>query len=689
MLLLQFLLNITVFFDISIAREVVGFICLTVLPGFVIIKLLKFEELDTLEIILFSIGFSVAILMLLGLFLNEFALLLAFSRPLSLTPLMIILNSLIFVCLFLVYKKKVVVETSPKERLRKLPLIVLFSCLPFLSVCGAIYVTVYGVNIILLSLIILISILFIFGVLSEKLFPSELYPFAIFAFTVALLYHFSFISNYIVSFGSDVPGEYFLFRTVSTNARWNPTLPAGLWYGRQNSMLSITILPTIYEVVMGIDPQWIFKMLYPLIFSLVPLSLYQIWRAYVKRKYAFISAFLFMAFEPFYTEMLCLNRQMIAEVFFVLLLLLIFKKEIKSVNRMICFTVFSFALITSHYALAVIFLFFMSVALALLFLFKRPSRSITVSMVVLFFVIMFTWYIFTSGSAAFNSIVEYGDYVYQRLNEFLNPASRGQEVLTGLGLAESPSIWNTISRTFSYLTQALIVLGFISLMVKRNRFNNKIEYLIFIVIAMVFLGLLIIIPGLAGTLKMSRFYHILLFFLSPLCALGAEFIIKLLFKREKKFAISVLLLTVLVPYFLFQTEFVFEVVGSDSWSIPLSGYRMDALRLYGHYGYTDAYSVYGAQWLFRNVNLKNSELYADESSLINVLPLYGMIYGNTLSNVTEVADNGVIYLSTLNVVEKVIPYGRFSLDTDELSFIFDDMNIVYSNGGSEIYKHSP
>jgi uncharacterized membrane protein len=137
---------------------------------------------------------------------------------------------------------------------------------------------------------------------------------------------------------------------------------------------------------------------------------------------------------------------------------------------------------------------------------------------------------------------------------------------------------------------------------------------------------------------------------------------------------------------------MYEVAGSDSWSIPLSGYRMNALRLYGQYGFTDSYSVYGARWLSNNVDVENSVLYADERTCINVLTIYAVIYSdyvNKLSNATRVAQNGVVYLGTLNVVEGAIPFGRLSWNTSELSSIFGDLDVVYANGGSEIYKHSP
>jgi len=571
------------------------------------------------------------------------------------------------------------------------PLMPVLTVIPILSIVGAIWATAFNNNAILLFLLIAISLLFVIGVISKELLPSKIYPLAVFVIAISLLFHSSLISNYIISFGSDVPVEYFVFKTTENNAFWGSTIPYfwDLVYGRFNAMLSVTVLPTIYSNLLNIDSTLVFKILFPLIFSFVPLGLYKMWSGYVEKKYAFVSAFFFMSYF-IYTELLGLNRQMIAELFFVLLLFVILDKKMKSSCKMTCFMFFSFGLVTSHYGIAQIFLFFISFALISLFAMKRPSKNITASMVVYFFVVMFAWYIFTSKSAVFDSITGFGDYVHRQLGDFFDPAARGQTVLRGMGLETPPTIWNAISRAFAYATQFLIVVGFFGLLTKRVKTHFERDYFMFTSAAMAFLAMLLLVPGLANTLNMTRFYHILLFFLAPLCVVGAEFIVKLLSKREKEFAVSALLLIVLVPYFLFQTNFVYEIAGSESWSIPLSKHRMNALQLYGHYGYIDTYSVYGAQWLSKNVDFKNSALYADETARANVLTIYGMIYGgSSLSNITIVADNGVVYLSTLNVVEGVIPFGRLSWNTSELSFIFDYLNIIYVNGGSEIYKHSP
>jgi len=694
LLLLQFIFYFTVVFNIPIARQVIGFLYFTFIPGFILVKLLKLDELDWIETFLFSIGLSIAFLMLGGLLINELFFLFGVSQPLSLMPLIITFNSLILMGGVLVYLGSEDVKVFNSDLFRISPFVLLLLCLPILSIVGAMWVNTYGNNMILLFMIIAISLLFIVGVLSKNLLP-KLYPFAILMIALALLYHSSFISSHLVHFGSDLQGEYFAFKTTENGAFWSSNVPyfGGLRTnaGRINAMLSVTVLPTIYSSLLNMDSVWMFKILYPLIFSLVPLGLYQLWQKRFGGKFAFISTFLFMAQETFYTEMLGLNRQMVAEFFFVLLLITIFNGKMKIVNKAAFFMIFSFALVTSHYGLAQIVLFLISITLIYLVVLKHPQKNVTTGMVVFFFVIMFLWYIYTADSAVFNSILEFGDYVFHQLGDFFNPTARGETVLIGLGLEAPPSIWHMISRAIAYITQAFIVIGFVGLVTKRTRIHHEAEYFVFTSLAVALLAMLILVPGLANTMNMTRFYHILLFFLAPLCVLGAETIVNIISKRNMEVKVSVLLLLVLVPYFLFQTYFVYEVTGSDSYSVPLSKHRMDALRLHGKLGYTDAYSVFGARWLSNNVAVGHSQIYSDSYSREHELRGYGLVfvgYVEVLSNVTEVKPTGTVYLGSLNIIKETVVGKLYVWNPNELGFL-SDLNIVYSNGGCEVYKNTP
>lgn len=690
---LQFAVCITIFFNVPVARQITGFIYFTFVPGFIIIKLLNIKDINKLETILLSIGLSIAFLMLTGLLIDIFYLISKIPEPLSLMPLTAIMNIITFIGTLLTYLREEGVKLEIKS-LHWPQVSMLLILLPILGLIGAMWVNIYENNLILIVTIIIIALIFIFGIASQRTFPQRVYPLAILMIALFLLYHSSLISRYLVPFGSDNPMEYYVAGITQRSAYWSPNLTflgdVGYGYGRLYQMLSVTILPTVYSTLLGIDLTWVFKLLYPLIFSFVPLGLYRFWQSNVGGKRAFLAAFLFMAQATFYTEMLGLERQMIGELFFVLLLLVIFHEKMKPLSKAVCFIIFSIALVTAHYALAEIFLFFIFFALIYSIFRKRTTGSVSVFMVVFFFIVMFSWYIFTSGSATFDSFVSFGNYVYSQLGNFFNPSSRGETVLQGLGLQAPPTVWNTISRVFAYLTEAFIVFGFIGIITGRLNIQFKRDYFILTLIAVAFLAALVAVPSLANTLNMTRFYHILLFFLAPLCVLGAELLVKPIAKRRSEIYASILLIVVLVPYFLFQIGLVYEVTGSQSYSLPLSGNRMGTLFLYGQFGYAFDQDVCGAYWMSKNMDVGNSTTYADAPALLDVLTSYGMIYRpnmQTLSNVTILSENSNVYLSQVNVVNGVVMGSSYSWNTTSLSHIFDSTDLVYSNGGCQIYKN--
>jgi uncharacterized membrane protein len=196
---------------------------------------------------------------------------------------------------------------------------------------------------------------------------------------------------------------------------------------------------------------------------------------------------------------------------------------------------------------------------------------------------------------------------------------------------------------------------------------------------------------------MTRFYEILLFLLAPLCVLGAEFFVKPIFffvkpifkKRTEIIALALLVL-ILVPYFLFQTGFAYEITRSQSYSLPLSGDRMGPVFLYEQFGYASDFDVSGAYWLSERANTENSTVYADSPSKFNVLTSYGMVYRpdiEVLSNVTILSGNAIVYLSEVNTINGVI-IGSETWNTTSLANVFSLTDSVYSNGGCQIYYNA-
>ncbi len=696
MLILTSAFLTVIIWDIPIVRQVLCFLYLTFTPGSIIVRLLGLNNLKALEKVLLSAGLSISFLMIFGLLVNELSSIVGFSKPLSEVPFMIAFSGILLLLTFLGSSRNQEPRSQILESLKSIlrnPLSVLLICLPLLSVLGTIFTNAYESNSILIFMIVAIALLFMAS-FSRRLLPSKLYPLVILVIALSLLFHRSLASNYLQSEGSDIYLEYTVSKFTKSHARWNSVLerfPYPHVLSRYNNMLSITVLPTIFSNLMNLDDVWILKIVFPLFFAFVPLALYEFWATQLGSKIAFVSTFLFIAQQTFYTEMLALARQMVAELFFCLLLIVVMHARIKYPKKIIVFTILGTALIVSHYATSLIFIFFLLFSLVLLFTLKHwriHFSKITLTMVLIFSLILFSWYIYTSDSATFNSILQFTDSVYNELGEWANPESRGQIVLRGLAMETSPSIWNSVSRGFAYSVQALIIVGFVGLITGRIRTRIDREYLMCTLISIALLAALILIPGLADTLNMTRFFHILLFFLAPLCALGAQFLVQLAFKQKTELAASLLLVVVMTPYFLFQTNFVYEVVGSDSWSIPLSKYRMPGLRLYGVYGYLDEQSAFGAQWLSENVETEYTTIYSDIQARGSALKYYGIPYEyqvKALSNATLVATNGTIYLNRLNVAHGKI-LGKYSRWNFSELYFLGTLDLAYSNGACEIYR---
>lgn len=684
-LTVQIIMYMVLGLNVPIARQVIGFFYLTFVPGMVILKLLKLQNLDWIETILFSVGLSLAFLMVTGLLVNELFPLIGFSRPLSEGPLMAVITSIVFLLSFFGLFRSKDYKFPVIGNLRLSPVVIVLICLPILSVFGVLAVNAFGNNLFLLLMIIAISVLVVLGYLSEKLIPQKLYPFALLMIAIALLLHTSLISNYIN--GYDIQQEYYVFKLTKDNSRWNSTfsVPGVPNYANYNAMLSITILPTIYSAIIGLNETWILKIVYPLLFAFVPLALYKLFQIRVSKKVAFLSTFFFMSFNVFFNEMLGLTRQMVAELFFVLLFFVVFYKRIRFSRKLACFAIFGVALTLSHYSISYIFMFLILLTWGWSFFLKRKIGKIMASMVLIFLVTTVSWYIYVSGAEPFNAIVNMIGNVLRTLTaDFFDPAARGDLVLRGIGLETPQSLGHLISRLFAYSTQFLILIGFVALLTKREK-NYDREYFVIVSLNMALLVMAIVLPNFARSLQISRLYHVALLFLAPLCILGGEFLFKFISKLKTEFSISALILMILIPFFLFQASFVFEVTKDDSPSIPLSKYRMDGLDLF-YAGYVDERDVFSSQWLSKNVNLENASIYADVG--IRALISYAMVPWSKiveLTNTTEVMKNRTIYLGRVNIIDGVI-LGRLGKiwNTSDFSYTFENMNQIYSNGAGEI-----
>lgn len=98
--------DLVILLNVPFLRQILGFFFLTLLPGLLILKILKLSKLGSTEKFVLSVGLSVAFLMLFGLLLNNLLLSLGYETPLSMIPLLISFNIAFIIFGIIGYKTK-------------------------------------------------------------------------------------------------------------------------------------------------------------------------------------------------------------------------------------------------------------------------------------------------------------------------------------------------------------------------------------------------------------------------------------------------------------------------------------------------------------------------------------------------------------------------------------------------------
>lgn len=716
---------------IPIIRQVIGFIYLIYVPGILILRLMKLHNLGNIETILYTVGLSITTIMFVGLFANTVFPIIGILKPISINPLIISMSFLILILSVLCYFNDNYFPRSDRINSKIMsynPVLFLF-LVPFVSIFGAHFVNFYNDSIFVIFTILLI-VLIVFLVLFDIFILKESYPLAIYIIALSLLFHQSLISTHIT--GWDIQHEYYISNLVIANSFWDSSL-----YFNTNAMLSIVMLVPIFSKICSMDPIWVLKLIYPLIFALVPLGLYKVFQKQTNNKIAFLSCFFFVSINTFYVEMTALARQQIAELFVVLLILLMINKKINKVPQTFLFIIFGFSLVVSHYGLSYIYLFSFIFAWFLLgmsksdalnklvnylcfkfsfqkynhsigniFIFNRSYQSIiSMSLMLLFIVFTLSWYIYNSSSSAFNSIVYIGNHILSRIFlDFLDPnASQGLYMLS----IETHSTIHHINKIINYLNQIFIIIGVIYISLKKEKIKFEKDYVAFSLVYLSLLFASVLVPFFAASLNISRVYQISLLFLAPFSVIGMLVVFRktcdfmnISWTDQSLKKYLKICSIYFVMFFLYQVGFVYQVTEGSSCSIALD-------TEYDYPTYNEQ-EVLGADWLY-DVKGVNYSIYAD---VYRSLLLNGFNWGssnsfylksNSLSDefknvddlknnlpIIQTAKEYYLYLGHRNVLKnEVLVYYTTGVNKKkeyiDCKPMIKTLCKVYDNGGANVY----
>jgi len=437
------------------------------------------------------------------------------------------------------------------------------------------------------TFIILICVevtLVVLGRVRPRLFPYLLYGTA-----AGMVLMTSLAGPYLVGF--DIHLEYYFAQLHAGK----DVMPPIVHIPQGTSIANNLIAP-----MLPIPLMWVYKLVYPLLFAVVPVILYFVYKKWLTPIQSFLASFLFIAFPAFAMELPTIARQMTAEVVLAILLYLLVTSNWRLRYKVPLIATCGALLPFFHYSIGLVAPILLGTSLVLASILKTGARKlIRVGFVTV--VVASAIYLPLAEDGAvvkvvvhrYNSLVP-GRYEidYPLPPELRPPETRpavhedGEITPSGTALPNSvqpesqksfidryqplmrsglgsdfleTTATGKVFRILQWAVVVLVVAG--SWKLRRNR-----SYLVF-ASGGVLLLLLMLVPGFTGILNATRVVHLALFLVAPAFAVALK----------PKY-----LLIVLIPYFLFTSGFVFEVTKQDTieqitipYSIGLSDHRID------------------------------------------------------------------------------------------------------------------
>ena len=719
--------------NIPIVKNVVGFIFILFVPGMLLLRLLDLDGIiHNGQVLLYTVGLSLAVLMLVGFLMNTIYPFLGIVKPLSFVSIFITINIFTIVLCLSCYKvdkgrryrlilrnlKDMVIKKSPPNHVNVKNLMtsqVLFPLLiPFFSVLGAYMMNVYQFNLLTMVMIFLVGLMAL--LVGTGKINSKYYSLWVFVISFSLLLHKALITNYI--WGWDVNIEYFLANQVIVNSFWDQNLPMNY-----NSMLSVMMMAPMFSTFINTGLIWIMKIVYPFIFSLTPLGLYYVFHKQTGPRVAFFAAFFFMIQFTFYTEMVSLIRQQVAELMLVLVLMIMVSEQMDAIKRSVLAIIFGMSIIVAHYGLAYIMMFILSVSMIFLYfidkkpvdIFKRylvrgklagnekgeintkikQYRSIignsriiiTPPFVALFILFILIWDIYTSNSTIFQSFINIGCSIIGNLYSFMDPnATQGLSLV----MQQQVTPLRNLQKNFYLISQLFIAVGIMALLFGKDGMKFKKEFKSLSLAAFIVLMAGVFLPFFSSQMNTSRLYHMSLIILAPFCVIGIMKIFHLFrpllrFRQFPKISRNNLFTAIsifLVIFLFFDTGFTYQILDrADVTSIALSA-TCDFPKF-------DQREVMGGEWL-QKYSYNDTDIYADKNraSVLNSMvscmeiPAYFDLVNST----------SYIFLGTVNIARNKVLISQMAganIVIDEgyrsPAEVLKGRFRIYDDGGSYIY----
>jgi uncharacterized membrane protein len=672
----------------------IGVLYMLSVPGLLIIRIMRIHEVGVTRLVLFSLGLSVASIYAAGLTITFAYPYLGFDEPFSHDSLVVTLAVMVLVLSALCYFRDrdylPVRETTQIEENGDHAKWVfgIGALLVILSITASLMVNQFENHYLMYILYFIVALTP--AIALRRRFTDTLGLVLVFSVSLSLLFSVSLISTHIT--GYDINVEYYYSAMVVKSGMWTSQIGAEV-----NGVLSVTVLPPAISLVSGMSLVDIYKVVYPIIFSLTLPGLYLMWRKWLNPRFAALGCLLIAFAFQFYAEMPSLGRVEITEFLFVALLLAAFNGKLKRLNLNTMLIILGLSLIVSHYTTSylVLTIFFMAWAVA-----RFTNRStikgvISGRYIALLATATLAWYSYVSSSVNFLNLVD-----SLRLS-FIDLTGFGSSTRSGLVLvATEQPLSHEVTKYLTMLVLVLIISGLIFELARKadRRINGA--YLALSEGTAIFSGAIVMASYIIASSMGARVYGFILLVLAPYFVIGAmdgmRFVTRVAkiltpgkASRRKWKASMVVIASFLSVFFVFNSGSIYQIVNENPTSIALGG-SFD----YPMFGHTE---VTAAEWLAIHKNTQKT-VCADE---YRVLLLYGYIsrdefstFRTWQSGVEPSSVSGTyVFLGKYNIetgmIHPVSPFLEHELVTpiNRTSFYpsLVASNIIFSNGEAAVY----
>lgn len=329
-------------------------IYLSFIPGGLVLALIISRKPRLLNWLIYSVGLSLIMTMILGVALSLVSPVFQVERPFNIFLLLTVWTLLAGLLVLFIKGLRGNCLGHPLDEMgldvRKLIMgvsrnhLIIF-CLPAASALSVFTLNMYGNNIPLLSVLILLAALPLILIVFNSTHTT--YAVAVYSLALSLLYHRTLWS-------SAYPMEIWMPVITVDLGAWSSTIGSGIGH---EGLLANSVVYPIFSIFSGITPITQLETVNPLIMALLPLAAFALYRQFFDPSEAFVSATVLTFSHQFFFKTWPYGaRDGISTLFMIFFFLTVFDKNLTKRSRNILSGVFLAAVVFTHYGVSYILL---------------------------------------------------------------------------------------------------------------------------------------------------------------------------------------------------------------------------------------------------------------------------------------------------------------------------------------------